>query len=125
MADETVAAMVNAVIQAAIVRALNEAPDAVEKLVLASISKPVDEMGKPDGYGPKKPYLDYIVGEEIRRATRLAVGKIIQEQVPMIEEQVRKGLSAESVVAAVTRAFVKASDEAYRINVEFVAEKRG
>lgn len=114
--------MVKTMIEAEIVKALNSAPDAVEKLVKAALSKPVDENGKVDGWGNKMPYLDYLVGNEIRNAATAAVRTVVAEQAPKIEAMVRAGLTSDSVVAAVTNSFVKAAENDWRIIVNFAAK---
>ena len=119
------AELIRGIIETQVIRALNEAPEAVEKLVKAALSRPVDENGKFDGYhGNKLPYLDYIVGQEIRNAAENAVRKIVMEQSNDIEEMVRRGLSSESVIAAVTNSLVGAAKEEWRINVSFEAQPK-
>lgn len=110
--------MIKTTIETQVVLALNSVPEAIEKLVKAALSKPVDENGRFDGYRGTMPYLDYLVGEEIRSAARGAVHKVIQEHVDSIEEEVRKVLSSDTVVAAVTKALVGAASEGWRIGVE-------
>lgn len=125
MSLEGAKAQINTILQAEIIRALNEAPEALEKLVKAALSQPVDSGGDPKGYyGDKMPYLDWMVGEEIRRAARTACQKVIQEKMPDIETMVRQGLSSESVVAAVTNALVGAASNEWNIKVSFEGEKK-
>ena len=124
MANQEIDAMVKGLIEAQIIQALNNAPEAIEKLVKSVLSKPVDSSGKFDGYGDKMPYLDYMVGNEIRTAATNAARKVIQEHAAGIEAEVRKGLSSESVVAAITKSLIGAADQEWRINVSFEGEKR-
>lgn len=123
MNEQTIEAMVKGLIEAQVIQALNSAPEAIEKLVKSALSKPVCDNGRPDGYGSKMPYLDYLVGEEIRMATRVAVQKVITEYAGVIEAKVREGLSSETVVAAFTNAIVGATKDEWRINVKFEAER--
>lgn len=118
-----IADMVQAMIMTEVVKSLNNAPDAVEKLVQAALTKPVGTDGKFDGYGTKMPYLDYLVGQEIRMATQGAVRAVIQERIPLIQEMIRKGLAAESLVDAVTKAVVGSASQEWRIDVSFKADK--
>ncbi len=125
MANEDVSELVKTIIQTQVIQALNSAPDAIEKLVKAALSRPVDSVGKFDGYsGNKMPYLDYVVGEEIRSAATTAVRKVMQDQAGKIEALVREGLSSESVIAAVTKSFIHAASQEYKINVSFEAEPK-
>lgn len=120
-ADQNVSELVKAIIQTQVIQALNNAPDAVEKLVKSALEKPVDAKGVSGSYGSTMPYLDFIVGEEIRHAAESAVRKIIQDKAHLIEESVRAGLTTDTVVAAVTKSFVDAAKEDWRIKVSFEA----
>lgn len=117
-------ATVKAMIEVQVIQALNSAPEAIEKLVKAALSRPVDRTGKFDGYGDKMPYLDWMVGEEIRSAAQRAICTIMQEFQPRIEAEVRKGLTSDTVVEAVTKSFVDAAAQDWRINVKFEAEDK-
>jgi hypothetical protein len=129
MADAAMETMVRTLIETHVVQALNSAPEAIEKLVKAAMSKPVDSNGNMEGersfssYGGTMPYLDWMVGNEVRMAARQAAHKVIQEKMPDIEAEVRKGLSSDSIVAAVTKSLVGTAAEEWRINVSFEAEK--
>ena len=93
--------MIKTTIQAQVVMALNSVPEAIDALVKAALSKPVDEKtGGIGGYGEKVPYLDYIVGEQIRFAAREAVRKVLSEHVSMIEDQDRISRQAEREACA-------------------------
>lgn len=115
--------IVKTLIQTEIVKALNNAPEAIEKLVQAALSRPVDYAGKVDGYGAKTPYLDYLIGNEIRHAAEAAVRKVVAEHSDKIEAHVREGLSAESVVSAMTKAILRTTSEDWRIFVSFEKDK--
>lgn len=118
-------ATIKALIETQIIQALNSAPEAIEKMVKAALSEPVDpRTGARDGYASNKvPYLEYMVGDEIRNAARSATVKVIKERMPDIEAEVRKGLSSESIVAAVTKSLIATADQEWRISVRFEAEK--
>ena len=116
--------MVKGLIQTQVIQALNSAPEAIEKLVKAALSRPVDQSGKFDGYGNKMPYLDWLVGEEIRSAARNAVHTVLAERASEIEQVVRDALSAEDTAKAVTKAVVGAAEREWSIKVSFAAEDR-
>ncbi len=130
MAEQNIQEIVKGIIQTQIVQALNDAPEVIEKLVKASLSKPVDKNGRVEGethyspYGGTMPYLDWMVGQEIRCAATNAVHRLMQEYAPKIEEEVRKGLNSDTVVAAVTKSFVTAAEQDWRINVKFEVEDK-
>lgn len=115
--------LIKTIIETQVIEALNTQPEAIEKLVKACLSEPVDSVGKRDGYGQKYPYLDWMVGEEIRRAAREAICKVMADYAPRIEAEIRKGLSSDSVVAALTTAFVGAASQQWKIDVRFVVDK--
>lgn len=125
MSADNINEMIKGIIEAQVIQALNSAPEAIEKLVKAALSRPVDASGKYDGYGNKMPYLDYMVGEEIRRAATDAVRKVVADSADKIEAEVRKGLNSESIVASMTKSFTQAASENWRINVSFDKEPKG
>lgn len=117
-------ALIKTMIQTQAVRALNDAPEAIEKLVRAAIEMPVDEHGrKPDGYyneSRAKPYLDFIIGDEIRNAARKAVKEVLAERAPQIEAAVRERLSDGEFVSVFSRAVIGAvTDNGWRLDVVF------
>lgn len=114
--------MVRTIIETEIVKALNTPEDTIEKLVKAALSRPVDRNGKLDGYGSTTPYIDWMIGEEIRRAAEQAVRRVVSESADKIEAQVRAGLSSDSVVDAVVKSLVGAAAQEWRISVKFEAE---
>lgn len=65
------------------------------------------------------PYLDYLAGEEIRSAAREAVRKVIQEQNPLIESAIRDNLKTDNIATAVAKAFIEASTQDWKIEVNF------
>lgn len=125
MSADNINEMIKGIIEAQVIQALNSAPEAIEKLVKAALSRPFDASGKYDGYGNKMPYLDYMVGEEIRRAATDAVRKVVADSADKIEAEVRKGLNSESIVASMTKSFTQAASENWRINVSFDKEPKG
>lgn len=120
--SENIDAMVKTIIQTQVLQALRSAPDAVEAMVQAALSKPVDEhSGRHDdrSYGKKIPYLEWIVGDAIRQAATQAVLETIAAMKPQIAELVRAKLQGEDIVSAFAKAVTKAVDEDWRIDVEF------
>lgn len=123
---EQIDTLVKTIIQTQVIQALNSAPEAIEKLVAAALEKPVDkDTGKSDGYSSTRiPYLDWMIGGEIRDAARDAVRQIIKEHTADVEAQVRKALSADSVVAAVSKSLIGAAEQEWRIKVDFEAVEK-
>lgn len=124
---DNIKAIIETTLKAEIVKALNSAPDAIEKLVTAAISA---EVGATSGrsntefYEKKVPYLDYLIGNEIRSAAREAVMQVFKENRERIHEAVRARFSAEHIVDGFASALIKASEQEWRINVSFEGEER-
>lgn len=129
MANDALETTIKTLLEAQIIQALNSAPEAIDKMVKAALARPVDANGNAEGtrdytsYRGTMPYLDWMVGQEIRDAARTAARKVIQEKMPDIEAEVRKGLSSDSVVAAVTKSLVSTAAQEWRINISFEAEE--
>lgn len=126
--DPKLAEIIKTVIETQVIQALNSAPDAIDKLVKAALSKPVDPRdGSLNGYAADKvPYLEWLVGSEIRAATKAIVVKVISEG-PVrqeIEARVRVGLNADSIVEAMTKAILHSTEHDYKIEVNFERERR-
>lgn len=122
---DNVSDVVKAAIQTQIIAAFNQAPELVEKLVKAALAKPVDSIsGSEQGYhGSRVPYIDYLVGDEIRTATRKAVQTVVAEHAATIEACVREGLNAQSVTEAISKAVIGAATQGWGVTVKFEAEK--
>lgn len=121
--DQEINTLVKTIIETRVIEGLKSAPEAIDALVKAAISQPVDRSGNFQGYGDKMPFLEYLTGQMIREAASVAVSKVIQEMQPTIEGNVRKWLTQDRVAEAMTIAFVKASADAWRINVSFEREE--
>lgn len=117
--------IVETTLKAEIVKALNAAPEAIEKLVKAALYYEVNERGGEPSYHSQKrmPYLDYLVGDEIRMAARLAVQQVIEENKSLIHDAVKKCMSADDMVDSFAKHIIKSADEEWRININFEAEK--
>lgn len=126
MANETdIELMVKTTIQTQIVKAFNDAPDTIDKLVKAALSQPVDEHGrlKSDSWGVKQPYLDWLVGQTIRDAATVAVREVMQERHDSIQEIVRAKLSDNVLVDAMTKTLLGALANEYRVTIKFAEDK--
>jgi hypothetical protein len=114
--------IVKTTLQAEILKALKAAPEAIEAMVRAAIEKPVDPTtGRPDGYGNKIPYLEWIVGQTLREELRGAVVQEFGARRDEIREIVKARLSSEAVVDAVAGTILKSASEEWRITVKFEA----
>ncbi len=77
-------------IQTKVIEAFNQTPEMIEKLVTAALSKEVSEHGGPPSRYDRTsmPYMDWLVGEEIRQAVHQAVKEYIATHKPQIAERV-------------------------------------
>lgn len=124
MNNQDIQNLIKATIEANVVQALNTIPEAIDKLVKAALEKPVDKNGRNDGWSSDRmPYLDWLAGEEIRSAARSAVRKVIQERTENIEQAIRNNLTQDSIVSAITRSLIGATEQDWRIDVTFAADK--
>ncbi len=125
---DNIKALIETTLKAEIAKALNQAPEAIEKLVQAALSQPVYSNGEIEsrGYSPgnKMPYLDWLVGSEIRRATEGAVRDAVAACEPSIKAEVAKRLNAENVVDAFTEQILGTVKEDWRLNVNFTQRER-
>jgi hypothetical protein len=117
--------MVKTLIETQIIQALNSSPEAIEKLVKAALSKPVDPTtgSFTTSYGSKLPYLDFLVGDEIRSYASSAVRKILAENSDKIEQIIREALSTKDVVDSFKQAIVGTVDQEWKIQVKFEGVK--
>lgn len=122
--DNEIETLVKTTIQTKIVLALKETPEAIDKLVQAALSKPVDpSSGQQNGYGTKVPYLDYLVGDLIREAARMSAREIIRESEAEITAAVRKRLTTDNLAEAITRAVIGSAEEEWKIGVSFEKQR--
>lgn len=123
MADE-LETIIRTTLQAKILTALKEAPEAIDAMIEAALSKPINEDGTNSHWGTKIPYLEYIAGETIRDAARRAVVDVIAEMAPAIKDTIRTRLSATDMVDAFAKALVDASvTNDWKIKVVFGQDK--
>jgi hypothetical protein len=124
MSIESINETVKNLIQIEVVKGLNSAPEALEKLVKAALSSPVDpHNGSTTGYGNRVPYLDYLVGSEIRDAARRALQQVMKERAEEVEAIVRSALTGEDIVRSFAKAVTGAVEQEWRIEVKFAADK--
>ncbi len=117
--------LVQTAIQVKIVQAFNDAPEAIDMLVKAALSKEVNEYGSQPEYRDKKfTYLEYLVGDIIRRVAKESVTEAVKKRESEIKLAVQKAISADDLVTALTKAILGAVNEDYRVNINFASEKK-
>lgn len=124
MADD-LEAMIRATIQTKVVEAFNSAPEMTEKLIRAALEQKVDQYGmKPEGYRREEamPYLDWLVGNEIRKATQDAVREYVAEHKETIKAQIAKAIGVTDFAAAIGSRMANILAEDHRWSVEIKHE---
>ena len=118
-------ALLKTTIQMKVVEAFNQAPEMIDKLVEAAISKEVDEHGgKPSGYGSKKlPYMEWLVGEEIRKAITSAVKEYVQQNKEAIDARVKKAMEDADLVTPITKMLSTVMTCEYNWNINLDVKK--
>lgn len=121
MTDTTIKTLVETTLQAQIVQAFNNAPDAIDMLVKAALNQEVDQYGyKPEYHTTNKmPYLQYLVGDTIRRIARASVEQAVDARKSDIEVAVRNALTADAVVQAMIERVLGTLKEDYRLQISF------
>lgn len=119
-------ALVKASLEAQIVKAFKEAPEAIDALVSAVLTLPVDEYGaKPSGYGgARMPYLTWLARDIVQSVARKAVQEHVKTMEPEIRQKVIAGLTTQQVVDAFTRNILSATENEWSIRVEFKANEK-
>lgn len=99
--SDNIQEILNAAIQAKVIEALNDNDEAINKLVLASLSVNVDNFGEvsKSGWDNKTPYLEWLVGREIRRAAALAVEKYVTDNIDQIHAKIEAALLADGEIS--------------------------
>lgn len=128
MTKDSVKAIVQTQLEALILQAFNSAPDAIDKLIKAALTDhKVDRNGNESRYGSGDfTYLEYLVGDTIRRAARGAVEKVVKERQPEIEAAMRKAINESDFASEATKSLLNmlVGDEAWRCRVEIMPEEK-
>lgn len=112
--------ILKATIQVKVIEAFNQVPEMIDKLVEAAMSKEVNEHGgKPSSYGDKKmPYMEWLVGEEIRKAITASVREYVSQHMKEISERVALSISKAEFGNALAGALTKILSDEWRWSVD-------
>lgn len=125
MTDQTVALnigeLVKADLQAKIIQAFHDTPEAIDKLVKAALEVEVNEYGgKPDNWrDTKMPYLEWLAQSTIQQIARKAVIDYFEENEPAIRARIHERLASDEISDALTKALLGISREGWRMSVDF------
>ena len=119
--NKTIAAAVNAKVEAGVLAALS-GDDVIGRFVTAALSEPVrDNYGRRD-----ETFIGYTVREAIKAATKAACVRIVEQEMPSIEEAVRKELRKR--IGAIAQGMAENAGKSmtgYGLKIEFVEPNRG
>ena len=124
---DNIKAIIETTLKAEIVKALNAAPDAIEKLITSAITAEVgDRSGsiRPDYHERKVPYLDYLIGDEIRRAARDAVHEVIAAQADAIKASIKSRFTVDDVVDGFAKYLIAQASHDWRVEVKFAGPNK-
>ena len=112
--------LLKATIQTKVIEAFNEAPEVVEKLVQAALSKEVDEHGgKPGGYGATKmPYMEWLVGNEIRTAVAANVREYVEAHQAEIAARVQTAMESTEFAKPLAEKLAEVMSQAYNWQID-------
>jgi hypothetical protein len=117
-------AILKATIQAKVIEAFNTAPDVVEKLVEAALSKEVDQHGnKPDYTSKKMPYMEWLVGNEIRNAVCACVREYVEQNGDEIRARVKLAMESSDFIKPMADTIAEVLGKTYNWTVDLKIAK--
>ena len=127
MNDQNIEELIKATIQTKVIEAFNTVPEAIDKLVESALRKDVDKWGsKPSGYGrDTMPFMEWLVGEEIRKAVQECVNEYIAEHKDSVKEKVRQSIAKADFGKSLSESVADVMSQSYnwRINLNIEKEK--
>ena len=123
--SQEIEALIKTTIQTKNIEAFNTAPEAIEKMVQAALSKEVNQNGsEPRSYSDQKmPWLDYAVGNEIRSATQECIRRYVGEHKDVLDQMVRKAIEKGDFAGPISKFFDQALTKDWNWTFEIKAEK--
>ena len=112
--------IVEAGIQQEILKAIQDAPEYINNLVEAALNQEVNEFGSKPEYGQQKiPYLEYIVGNQIRIFAGKSVKQWLEDNEEEIREMIIKRIKENDIGEKFADAVSKQMKDNWGIHVEF------
>ena len=114
--------ILRATIQTKVVEAFNTTPEVIDKLVEAALSKEVNSYGsKPSAYDSrdKMPYMEWLVGEEIRKAVQQCVSDYVNANIETIKSRVQKSIMKADYGKSLADTVARVMSESYNWRVDF------
>lgn len=112
--SQDIETLLKAAIQTKVIEAFNTTPEMVEKMVRAAFEKKVGEQGMPSTgrYGEKEmPFIDWLVGEEIRKAASEAVRDYMTQHREAVKAKVVDAMQKGDYGGAIGEQFAKVMEQ--------------
>lgn len=122
--NKIIASAVNARVEAAVLAALS-GDEVIGKLVIAALSEQVPATN--DRYDSKKTtYINRVLRDSIKEATADALRRVIAEELPTIEEEIRKELrrKVKQIAEGLATQLGEKAASAYGVKVELMLPER-
>ena len=116
--------IVKAGIQQEILKALQDSPEYIESLIKSALNQEVNKYGDKPSYGEDKiPYLEYVVGAQLRSFAGKAVSTWLKENEDAIRAAIIERVSQSDIGESFADAVVGTIGNEWRINVSFERER--
>lgn len=123
--NQTITAAVNARIEAEVMKALS-GDDTIGRFVTAALQQPVEVKDGRTYRTERVPFLTLTLRQAIQEATKAAVVRLVAEETPKIEDEIRKALRRDipGIAAGLTEGVTKTVQRGYGINVDVAISRR-
>lgn len=121
MSELNIEELLKSTIQTKVIEAFNTTPEMVDKLVEAALSKEVDKHGdKPSGYSrDKMPFMEWLVGEEIRKAVQKCVHEYVLEHEDTIKSKVKQSIAKADFGKSMADTVADVMSKSYNWKIDF------
>lgn len=123
--DETIAAAVKTRVETEVVRALS-GDEVIGRYVAAALAQPVESKGS--SYRTvTEPFMSHILRKAIQEAAKAAAQALILEEMPAIQEEIRKALRrrAGQLAEALATSLVERSKQSYGLAIDIALKMPG
>ena len=117
--NQTISSAVTARIEAEVFAAL-AGDEVMAQYVAKALQQPVEVQNHRTYRKEEIPYLRHVLVKAIQEATKAAVGRVIEEERPLIEEEVRKAVkrSATTIASGIAESLAERASQGYGINID-------
>lgn len=122
--------IIQAEITRAIVDAMGPKQDVMQRAIASVLNMKVDSDGKPTTYGNSAPWIDWVIGKEIRSAAQAAIQSHLAEHGETIKKQLAAELQKKNsplvrqLIEGMVGAMTHPEALRWRLNVTFDEKNR-